>query len=140
MCTRNKESLERIERCLKNASKFLWGLPRGNQAETYSWLSAKGLVFDRSSYTNVTNQLLEKYGIEKLVKELITPRVKELFTQKAIEFLKTCWLAGSRPDMSFLRMYNISDASPFLEINNQFNFVERWGEFAAVWFEEIEKL
>jgi len=45
--------------------------------------------------------------------------------------------------MSFLKLYNINNASnafPFLEVNTQFNYVERWGELAGVWFEEIETL
>jgi hypothetical protein len=37
-----------------------------------------------------------------------------------------------------LRSYNILDGSPFIEVNTQFNYVERWGEFAGPWFEEIE--
>ena len=42
------------------------------------------------------------------------------------------------PDMSFVTTFNIRDPYPFLEINTQFNYVKKWGEFAGVWFEEIE--
>jgi hypothetical protein len=130
----------KLERYFKNSSRFLWGLGPGNQKETYQWLRGKGFVFDSGSYAHVTDQLLEKPGIETMLKDLVVPRVKELFTDKAIDFLRSCWQAGTTPAMSFLKLYNIKNASPFLEINSQFNYVERWGEFAGLWFEEIEGL
>jgi len=131
---------QKLERYLKNASRFLWGLGPGNQKENYEWLRKKGFEFDSGSYDNVTTQLVEKYGIENLLKNLIVSRVKELFSEKAIDFLRDSWRAGTRPDMSFLRLYNIKNPFPFLEVNTQFNYVERWGELAGVWFEEIENL
>lgn len=131
----------KLERYFKNSSRFLWGLTPGrNQKETYQWLKSEGFVFENGSYGYVTAQLLVNPGIEAILRDLIIPRVKRLFTGKAIEFLNTCWLAGTRPDMSLLSLYNIKDASPFLEVNTQFNYVERWGEFAGLWFEEIEEL
>lgn len=130
----------KLERYFKNSSKFLWGLGCGNQKETYQWLRGKGFVFDNGSYAHVTTQLLDNPGIEKILKTLIIPRVKELFTEKAIDFLRTCWQAGTVPNMSFLKLYNIRNASPLLEVNPQFNYVERWGELAGLWFEEIEEL
>lgn len=129
----------KLERYFKNSSRFIWGLGQGNQRETYRWLRAKGFTFDDGSYARVTDQLLENPGIEKLINELIVPRIKELFSDKSIEFLRSCWQAGTRPDVSFLKLYNIRDALPFLEVNSQFAYVERWGEFAAMWFEEIEE-
>ena len=137
MDTKQKHKLERY---FMNSSRFLWGLGTGNQKETYQWLRGKGFVFDNGSYGHVTRQLLDNPGIDTILKDLIIPRVKQLFTNKAIEFLRSCWQAGTRPDMSFLKMHNIKDASPFLEVNPQFNYVERWREFAGVWFEEIEEI
>ena len=137
METKQKEKLERY---LKNASRFLWGLGPGNQKENYEWLRKKGFEFDGGTYGHVTSQLVEKYGIESLLKNLIIPRVKELFSEKAIDFLRDSWRAGTKPDMPFLTLYNIKNPSPFLEINTQFNYVERWGELAGIWFEEIENL
>lgn len=130
----------KLERYFKNSSKFIWGLGRGNQKETYRWLRNKGYEFYNGSYDYVTNQLLENPGIEKILIDLVIPRVNEIFSAQAIEALHQCWNAGMRPNMSFLKTYNIGDVNPFLEVNMQFNYVERWGEFAGLWFEEIEPL
>ncbi len=130
----------KLERYLKNSYRFLWGLGPGNQKENYKWLRERGFEFNDGSYAHVTNQLLENYGIEQIIKRIVILTVKELFPQKAIDFLRESWQAGSRPDTSFLRLYGIKKPAPFLEVNTQFNYVERWGELAGVWFEEIEQL
>jgi hypothetical protein len=129
----------RLERYLKNSARFLWGLGPGNQNENYKWLRSRGFEFQDGNYGHVTNQLLESYGIEQIIKRIVILRVKELFPQKAIDFLRESWQAGARPDISFLRFYNIDKPTPFLEVNTQLNYVERWGELAGVWFEEIEQ-
>jgi len=135
----DEKQKRKLEQYLKNSTRFLWGLGPGNQNENYTWLRARGFEFDNGNYSHVTNQLLENYGIEQIIKRIVIPRVKELFSQKAIDFLKESWQAGSRPDISFLRLYGIVKPSPFLEVNTQFNYVERWGELAGIWFEEIEQ-
>lgn len=137
METRQREKLERY---LRNGSRFLWGLGPGNQKENYQWLREQGFDFHGGTYDHVTTQLVKEYGMENLIRKLIVPRVKELFSEKAVDFLRDSWRAGTRPDMSFLRHYNIKNPYPFLEVNTQFNYVERWGELAGVWFEEIENL
>ncbi|MCL0075394.1 hypothetical protein M1O17_00700 [Dehalococcoidia bacterium] len=129
----------KLERYLKNSCRFLWGLGPGNQSATYGWLREKGFNFNAGSYDHVTNQLLENYGIEQIIKRIVIPTVKELFPQKGIDFLRESWRAGSRPDASFLRLYGIGKPAPFLEVSPQFHHVERWGELAGIWFEEIEQ-
>ena len=133
----NKQK-RKLEMYFKNSSRFLWGLGPGNQKKTYQWLREKGFTFDNGPYRQVTNQLLENSDMEQILKTLIIPRVKELFTDRAIDFLRDCWQAGTVPDISFLKLYNIRNSIPLLEINSQFDYVERWGELAGVWFEEIE--
>lgn len=136
----DKNQKHKLERYLKNATRFLWGLGPGNQKENYRWLRASGFEFNDGTYNHVTNQLLENYGIEQIIKRIVILRVKELYSPKALDFLKESWYAGSRPDMSFLSHYGIKPPTPFLEVNMQFNFVERWGDLAGVWFEEIEPI
>ena len=131
---------EKLGRYFKNSERFFWGLGPGNQDENYRWLEKKGFTFRKGAYAQVTEQLLQNPGVEELLRKVVIPRVKEIFTDAAIEYLRVCWRAGTRPDLALLKKYNINETRPFLEINTQFNFVERWGDFAGVWFEEIEEL
>ena len=138
----------KLERYFKNSSRFLWGLSNKNQKETYRWLKTfgkkhLGLDFDfkEGPYREVVAQLLENPGIERLLKDLVAPRVHELFSDRALEFLQVSWNAGTIPDISYLKHYNINteDACPFLEVNKWYNYVERWGDFAGIWFEEMQE-
>lgn len=132
----------KLERYLRNAREFLWGLIPGKQKEIYAWLRERGFEFENGTYTYVTDQLLKNPGIERILQDLVIPMVKARFTDEALEYLRSCWRVGATPDMSLLKLYNINqkNAYPFLEINLQYNYVERWGEFAGLWFEEIKPL
>jgi hypothetical protein len=139
----------KLERYFKNASRFLWGLGDGNQKETYHWLKSYGkqhlksdFNFKEGPYRDVIAQLLENPGIERLIKDLVVPRVRELFSDQALEFLHISWNAGILPDISYLKHYKINteDASPFLEVNKWYKYVERWGDFAGIWFEEMDDI
>jgi hypothetical protein len=112
---------------------------RLNQKEVYKWLRNKGYEFQDGPYTYVQAQLIQNLGIERIVTDLVAPSVHELFTNEALKYLRDCWNEGRLPNVSFELKYNIKDSFPFLEINRQFNYVERWGEFAWVWFEEMEE-
>ena len=130
----------KIERYLKNSPWFLWKLGPGNQQETYKWLEGKGFNFTKGSYDHVTAQLLENPGINQLLERIVVPEIHLRFTPKTIEYLRDCWNSGTSPNLSLLsQAYNVKDAFPFLEVNVQFNYVERWGEFAGLWFEEMEE-
>ena len=144
METKQKEKLERY---FKNASHFLWGLGNKNQKDTYHWLKSYGkrhlgsdFDFKEGPYKEVIAQLLENPGIERLLKDLVVPRVKELFSDQALEFLRVSWNAGTLPDISYLKHYNINieDAGPLLEVNKWYKYVERWSDFAGIWFEEMD--
>jgi hypothetical protein len=137
---------EKLERYFKNASRFLWGLGNGNQKETYAWLKSYGrqrlgsdFDFKEGPYREVIAQLLQNPGIERLLNDLVAPRVRELFTDEAREFLRVSWNAGTLPDIAYLDHYNIhaENAGPFLEVNKWYKYVERWGDFAGIWFEEM---
>ncbi len=139
------ERKDKIERYLKNTTRFLWGLGPRNQRETYKWLAEKGFTLNNGtpsgSYDVVTSGLLKEHGIERIVKDLVKPRVEETLSMEHIDYLRGEWHKGQRPDLKKLGEEKGWDKFfPFLEINRQFKFVERWGELAGVWFEEIEKL
>ena len=74
------------------------------------------------------------------MKDIIAPRVRELFSDQALEFLCVSWNAGTLPDIAYLKHYGINteDATPFLEVNKWYKYVERWGDFAGIWFEEMD--
>jgi hypothetical protein len=136
----------KLERYFRNASRFLWGLGDKNQKETYRWLRTYGkqrlgpdFDFKEGPFREVIDQLLQNPGIERLLKEVVAPRVRELFSEQALEFLRVSWKAGTLPDISYLTHYNIDIKSPnpFLEVNKWYKYVERWGDFAGIWFEEM---
>lgn len=141
----------KLERYFRNSSRFLWGLvppDRRNQKESYAWLRGKGCRnFKEGRYRYVIAQLLDDPGIERLLTDVVIPRVRdELFTAEFLKYLRQRWNEGHPPEMSDLHEYGVKvekpkDALPlvpFLEVNTQYSYVERWGEFAGLWFEEIE--
>jgi hypothetical protein len=143
----NAKQKAKLERYFKNASRFLWGLGNKNQKETYEWLRSYGkqhlgpeFDFKEGPYKDVIAQLIQNPGIERLLKDLIVPRVKEMYSEQVLEFLSVSWNAGTLPDKSYLEHYNINikDASPFLETNKWYKYVERWSDFAGIWFEELD--
>lgn len=141
METKQKEKLGRY---LRNSSRFLWGFGKGlRQAATYAWLKEEyGYEFDsKKSYSFVTKQLVDskEVGIERLINEVIIPHVKKRYGDDVLKSLHRYWHECVLPDYSFVIVnYLKGNAYPFLEINNQYEYVERWGEFAGIWFEEIE--
>lgn len=139
----------RIERYLLNADRFMWGLPPGNQKETYSWLERKGFRFTRARYGLVAQQLLRDPGLEELLTRLIIPAVREQFPNETLNTLRKFWLLGELPDLKPVSQMKVEGRGyagpdqafhwrPFIEISTQFHYVERWGELAGIWFEEIE--
>lgn len=133
----------RIERYLLNASRFLWGLGRGNQKQTYAWLEHKGFAFTRARYGLVLQQLLRNPGLEELLRSLIIPSVRERFPDETLDALRRFWHLGERPNLNRVNQLQVQGSDygiwrPFLEIDTQFQYVEKWGELAGVWFEEIE--
>jgi hypothetical protein len=138
----------KLERYFKNSNRFLWGLGFKNQKETYVWLRGYGrqrlgqeFDFKDGPYKEVIAQILQNPGIEKLLTEVVVPRVNELYSEKVLEFLRVSWNAGTLPDISYLQHYDIDlkSANPFLEINKWYKYVERWNDFAGIWFEELEQ-
>ncbi len=136
---------EKLERYLRNANKFLWGLSRRDQKGTYEWLQKTHkpkYEFNKGQYQYVIDQLIKRYGVEKIIEEVIVPRVEDLFNPSVLSFLRNRWQEGLVPTLNEIKQFNFiaSDWRPFLEVNGQlqYEYVESWGQFAGVWFEEIE--
>ncbi|KSV18888.1 hypothetical protein DA01_07890 [Dehalococcoides mccartyi] len=139
----------RIERYLLNTDRFIWGLGRGNQKKTYSWLEYKGFRFSKAKYGLVIQQLLRDPGLEELLIKIIIPTVRECFPENTLNTLRKFWNLGELPDLKQVSQLKVEGNGypgpdqafhwrPFLEIDTQFHYVERWGELAGIWFEEIE--
>jgi hypothetical protein len=144
----------RIERYLLNAHPFMWGLGPGNQKDNYDWLEQPRFHFrfTRAKYGLVLQQLLRDPGLDEVLTRLIIPEVKARFPDETLNTLRKFWLLGELPDLEQVKKLKVlgfgkpspecaHDWRPFLEINTQskeFHYVERWGELAGIWFEEIE--
>jgi len=141
----------RVEHYLINADHFLWGLTPGNQQKTYEWLEKQmGFHFTKAKYGLVIQQLLRDPGVEVVLKRLVVLGVAARFPAETLDALRRLWNLGELPDLkkdlSVLTVNGEGYAGPdrgfhwrpFVEINTQFHYVERWGNLAGVWFEEIE--
>jgi len=168
---------EKLTRYLRNAQPFLWGVIPGNKKAVLAALRAnlKELGEDsiplaenqKPTYSMLTDSLLAKLGIEKVIREIVVPQVRRQFADRmgALEFLRAHWLSGTLPRWQTLQTLRAprtvkqrlleaahpSDLSTvgkltgdildaFVEINNQYRYVHGWTVFAGLWFEEIEPL
>lgn len=140
----------KLERYVRNANHFIWGLGPRNQKVTYEWLNVHGFndngAMFKGSYSNTTEKLIKSYGIEKIMRDIVGRRIKELFPTPFVDFMRNCWKAGVRPTVDMLKangfggMLDNRDMEIFLLYNRQFNFIGGWGELTGIWFEEIEDL
>ena len=146
---------KKIERYLNNSKEFIWGFVLGNnQKERYDslevWLIGNNFSDEvvarvvrgrEQSYSYVTRQLIDARDIEFILFKLVGPEVEMRFPSEALGFLRRCWVSGALPNASMLRPYD-DDVNkswfPFLEIHKHYGYVDRWGEFAGLWFEDIE--
>lgn len=154
MDTKQKNKLERY---LRNANRFIWGLGIKDQQKTYEWLAVEGFTDNgetfKHSYKYTTEILIKDYGIESIMQNIIKQRVDEMFGAKLIKFLRERWEKGDCPSVKDLmtngfghilrepkntQEYVDVDPEPFLLYNRQFKFISGWGELAGVWFEEME--
>jgi len=117
------------------------------------------------NYARINQDLLVELGIEGVLEHIVVPKIKGLFTKEIIEYFRRCWEQGQTPALDYLREKGLyrrrytsrevyethlhvdeppsgykDPAFVFFQIQTQFNFVERWTTFGALWFEEIELL
>ncbi|MFC1910372.1 hypothetical protein ACFLXC_03655 [Chloroflexota bacterium] len=153
----DKKQEQKLERYLRNANRFIWGLGKVDQKNTYEWLEINGFTDDgsrfKSSYSDTTEKLIKNYGIERIMRDILKQRIHEMYGINILDWLRNCWVAGVRPTVDMLKANNFlyilderkvikkdidRDPEPFMRYNRQFNYIEGWGDFAGVWFEEIE--
>jgi hypothetical protein len=75
--------------------------------------------------------------------------VRKRFPPETIDALRKSWNLGEVPFLESLNQLKVKGKGfagpdqaffwrPFVEINFQVHYVEGWGRFAGIWFEEIE--
>ncbi len=168
---------EKLDRYFRNADRFMWGVIPGDKRTVFTTLRAaleelgeEGALVPhhkKATYAMVTENLLGKLGIERIITEIVAKQVKHQFADRsgALDFLRTHWLSGtllrwqtlqtlrsprklkqrfiesvhpSEDALSGKQTADILDA--FVEINPQYKYVHGWTVFAGLWFEEIEPL
>jgi len=100
---------EKLERYMRNAERFMWGVIPGNQRAVFTQLqtllkelgqdSATVFEHQKATYSMVTENLLAKLGIERAVTEIVAGEVKRQFEHQpgALDFLRAHWLSGTLP-------------------------------------------
>ena len=168
---------EKLERYLRNAERFMWGVIPGDKRAVFAELqtsledmgpeSAAIPEHRKATYAMVTENLLDKLGIERLLREIVAGQVKRQFEHRpaALDFLRAHWLSGTLPrwqtlqslraprtvKQRFVEAVHPSESPPsrkqttdildaFVEVNTQYDYVHGWTVFAGLWFEEIEPL
>ncbi len=167
----------RLERYFRNATPFMWGVIPGDKRAVVMALRTvlEELCEDtelianhkKPTYAMVTENLLAKLGIERILNQIVAKEVGHQFTGRtgALDFLRAHWMSGTLPRWQTLqslrtpktvkqkladsvvwrenpeRRQQTSDIlDAFVEINNQYKYVHGWTVFAGLWFEEIEPL
>jgi hypothetical protein len=106
---------EKLERYLRNAERFLWGVIPGNKKAVF--VALRGLLKElgqtdssvpehqKATYAMVTENLLAELGIRKLVTEVVVGQVKRQFANRpgALDFLRAHWVSGTLPRWQTLR-------------------------------------
>ncbi len=168
---------EKLDRYFRNADRFMWGIIPGDKRTVFTKLRAAleelgeegALVPDhkKATYAMVTENLLGKLGIERILIEIVAKQVKRQFADRsgALDFLRVHWRSGTLPRWQTLQALRaprtlkqrfIESAHPsedalsgkqtadivdaFVQINPQFKYVHGWTTFAGLFFEEISPL
>jgi hypothetical protein len=120
-------------------------------------------------YRDINRELLIELGITGILEKIVLPRISSYFRPEILQYFRNCWEQGQTPGIKFMKDNNLyrnrvwhahevhvekpwygrdnpavagyrDPAFIFIQINTQFDFVERWTVFAGLWFEEIEPL
>lgn len=172
-----QQQRQKLDRYLRNAERFMWGVIPGDKRTVFTTLRTAlkesgedgALVPDhkKATYSMLTENLLAKLGIEKILTDIVIKQVRRQFADRtgALDFLRAHWVSGTLPRWQILKnlraqrtvkqrfiesMHTNEDyklgrqtgdiVDAFLEVNPQYNYVHGWTVFAGLWFEEIEPL
>lgn len=100
---------DKLERYLRNADQFLWGIIPGNKKAVFTSLremlqeigEERVSIPERgaSTYAMATESLLAKLGIVRVITEIVALQLKREFSKRpgAIDFLRAHWSSGTLP-------------------------------------------
>lgn len=100
---------EKLERYLRNAERFMWGVIPGDKRTVFTTLRESleelgedgALVPDhrKATYAMFTENLLAKLGIERILTEIVAKQVRRQFSDRtgALDFLRAHWMSGTLP-------------------------------------------
>jgi hypothetical protein len=161
------EQIRKLSRYFLNADPFLWGVLKSKnkkgrikelQDSEYLSQYTKG---SNPIYTRINRDLLLELGITGILEKIVVPRIRELFTPEDLRYFRDCWEQGQTPEMKYLQKNKLygknifareiregfgdervtgykDSAFIFVQIETQFNLVQRWTVFGGLWVEEIE--
>jgi hypothetical protein len=144
----------RLTNYFEQADRFLWGFPLGKgQRETYKWLADKGFTDKskngrpyRGPYKETEASMVLYQGIRRVIDEIVIPQVKANFDSKSLEYLSKRWHENEIPKFEELEnvKFRIDEygGCSFLEtsIIGGKPHVDRWSNFAKMYFIELEDL
>jgi hypothetical protein len=158
---------EKLKRYLINADPFLWNvLDANNKKGRIKEIKAMGFLtsYSESSnplYSKVNQDLLAEIGIDGILEKIVVPAVLKRLGKEVLRDFRLRWEQGQAPAKEYLKAKNLyrdhrfggldrweekrllaprESAFIFVEINTQYDYVERWTVFAGLWFEEFEPL
>jgi hypothetical protein len=158
---------EKLKRYLINADPFLWNvLDANNKKGRIKELKTLGFLNGYSEsanplYSKVYQDLLAEIGIDGILEKIVVPAVLRRLGKEVLHDFRLKWEQGQTPAKEYLKARKLyrdhrfggldrweekrllapkESAFIFVEINTQYDYVERWTVFAGLWFEEIEPL
>ena len=141
---REEDANQRLGRLFRNSGLFFWGVFDKNQPEVYRALANKHeLEFRRGTYGEVSEDLVETYGGEKL-RQIAVEELRSRLGGDLLERLERWWKDGRWPTSpAELGGRDLSQFKGLLDIDiywdkglgRPIDFVRGWGVFAPVLFE-----
>ena len=117
--TIDTDNKAKLERYLRNADKFLWGVIPGTKPAILNFLQSQlndlgyAVALPPGNtpiqYAFITDQLLAALGVERVVTDLVATNVKRQFSNQpsALDLLRAHWQSGGPPKwqtlLTFLR-------------------------------------
>ena len=105
---------EKIERYMRNANPFLWGvLEASNKGTTITEVQGLvrevGKIFTKAypTYDDMLNDLLLKLHVDGIIEKIILEKLTKRIGREVLEDLKHYWIRGRLPDLEYLEAHHL---------------------------------